>query len=272
MLEKAFKHWLDSLPATRAASLAYFAIFSLVPIFLIFIFVVSNIFGDGVLDSRLYTEITRIAGPTVSSFISLLLTNSQIEVGAVLPWVVGVAAIIYGAVSIFEEIEQSLNAIWKVDVKNEHSSFIGSKIFSILMMIVLIVLLIASFFLSIFFAIFSSWLTRKLGDTKTLISVLNFSLTTLEIWILSTLAYRFIPRAFVTWKAAILGGITAALLFVVGRFLVGLYIISNATYSAYGVIGAIIVLLIWFYYSAQIFLFGASVAYTKDYCNTSKEG
>lgn len=272
MLIKAFKHLFESLPNTRAASLAYFAIFSLVPIFLIFIFIVSKIFGTEMIDARLYTEITRIAGPTISSFISLLITNSQIQVGAILPWLVAIVAIIYGAVSIFEEIEQALNAIWKVDAKDEHSSFLGSKIFSIIMMIALVFLLIVSFFLSVFFAIFSAWLTRKLGDTKSLITVLNFTLTTIEIWILSALAYKFIPRAFVTWKAAIYGGLVAAILFIIGRFLVGLYIISNATYSAYGIIGAIIVLLIWFYYSALIFLFGASLSYTKDYCNTSKEG
>lgn len=260
------------MPGTRAAALAYFAIFALAPVFLVILLALDRLVGAGVLEARLVAEVTRIAGPTVSGFVRLLMSSARTPSSALVPGIVGIVAVVYGAIAVFEEATRSLNAIWKSAAPGEHSSYVGSKIFSFFVMMGLIVLLLVSFSLAFMISALRRWLETRVPGASIATGVATVALTWAEVWFFSALAYRYLPRSFVSWRAALSGGFVASALFMLGRFLAGLYITAHAVLSGYGAVGAVIIVLVWFYYSAHSFLFGASVAYCRDYCNRPQEG
>jgi membrane protein len=261
----AAKRWWNANPSTNGAALAYYAIFSLAPIGIIFIVAFGQFFGREAVEGKLVGAFQNFMGPQSSELIQSLLAYTYAPTPGFIAAIISILFIIVGALALFSQAQRAVADIWFDPLHHgEPQSFLRTKILAIIMILVLGVFLIVSLSVQTFMTAFSSGLSTHLLSLGSLISLYNVLASSLYIFILFSLMYAFLPGVPVRWGAAIIGGFVGTLLFIIGRSVLGIYFTLYILSSVYGIAGAIILVLVWFYYTALIFFFGAAVAFAVD--------
>lgn len=249
-----------------AAALAYYTVFSLVPLVLAAIAVSGLIFGNEAATGKIFQELQGSVGPVVASAVQEII-DSQNEpaknyVGAILGFLMG----LLGASGVFGELKNSLNEIWEVPAEEGNGIWIWirGRFFSIGMVMGVCFLLLSSLLLNSFLAVAGKagfgWIPPQAAVIGQAISLLlSFGFVT----VLFAAMFKFLPRTVVLWRDVWVGAAVTALLFTLGKFGLEIYLARAGVASGYGAAGALAVLLVWVYYSAQIFFFGAE--FTKVY-------
>ena len=261
--------WMDDYAASMGAALAYYAIFSMAPLLVISIALAALVFGHEAAQTEIMEQLQALVGPEGAQAAQSMLASAQSPKSGAIATVLSIIMLLIGATTVFGEIESDLNRVWKAPVRTKTGlwGLLRSRVLSLGLVVsvgfVLLVSLIVSAALAAFGKFWSGWF----GGVEALLQIANLVLSIAVFTVLFGLMYKVLPRKPIAWRDVWIGAGITALLFSLGKFLIGLYIGRSAIASAYGAAGAVLVLLIWAYYSAQIFLLGAEFtrAYAERY-------
>ena len=249
-----------------SASLAYYTIFSLGPMMIVILFLADLFWGREAIQERLYSQIQDLVGSKAAIQIQEVIKNATIDSSNTLTTVVGFITLFIGATTVFAEIQDSINIVWKLRVKPKQgfSKFLLSRLLSFSLVVGLAFLLLVSLLINALMEGFMDRLRQLFPDiTLTLFYILNLALTFLIIWFLFAIIFKVLPDARIRWKDVMAGALFTALLFMAGKFLITFYIGRSDVGSAYGTAGSLVVLLLWIYFSSIVLYSGAE--FTKCY-------
>jgi membrane protein len=254
----------DKAPRLGAA-LAYYSAFSLAPLLVLLIAITGFVFGRDAVQGHLSEQVQSLVGSEGAKAVETMVASASQPAAGTLASIVGVIMLLVGAGGLFGELQDALNTVWEVQPKPGRGILgaIRDRFLSFTMILgsafLLLVSLAISAALSALGGLFGAWSASVVGQI--IYVLVSFGVVTL----LFAMIYRFLPDATVSWRDVWLGAAITAVLFTIGKFLIGLYLGVAGTESAYGAAGSFAVLLIWLYYSTQIFLFGAEL--TKAYAD-----
>jgi membrane protein len=260
--------WLEAEAFTLAASLAYYAIFSIAPLLLIAIHIASLFLDRTAVVEGLTSELTGVIGPSGSSAITQMLEAAGTGQPEGWTGVVSIAVLLFAATGFVGSLQDALDKIWDAPPRPGGIwTFIRSKLLSFSLVLAAAFMLLVSLLLSTAVTALAGSVTTTLGVAEgvvvVVIAVTNFLLSAL----IFAAIFKFVPSVPVTWQAAAAAGIFTAILFAAGRFALAWYLGREAEASAYGAATSLVLLLIWVYYSAQILFLGAQ--FSQSFQGTS---
>ena len=259
LLKQSASEWSSDGASVLAAALAYYTIFALAPLLIIVISVAGLVFGQGQARQELLDQISQTVGSDAAGVIGTMLTNTSEAGSGILATVIGAAILIVGATGLFAQLQNALNKVWNVKPKPSAGilHMITVRLLSLGMVLVIGFLLLVSLLLSAALSVISGYFQGLLPGGDTIWQVINFLLSIFVITLLFALIFKYLPDVKIAWRDVWVGAFVTALLFSLGKFLIGFYIGTSSASSTYGAAGSLVVLLLWVYYSAQILLFGA---------------
>jgi membrane protein len=268
LAKDAVKAWSDDYAPSMGAALAYYTLFSIAPLLLIAIALAGIVFGEDAARGRIYAELSDLMGADGASAVEALLKNVNQPGKGILATLAGVVALLIGAMSVFGELQNALDRIWRAPLRPGGSNLLQllrARLLSFGMVVGMGVLVLASLLLSTALAALGKWWAPMFGAWSLLAHgldlVLGFGVVSLGF----AMIYKVMPRVRIEWRDVWVGAAVTALLFTLGRFAIGFYL-GRATFaSGFGAAASLVVLLVWMYYSAQIFLLGAE--FTRVYAH-----
>jgi membrane protein len=253
-----------------SASLAYYTIFSIAPLLILVLSLAGIFLGPDAASMRLYHQIDKYVGAEAAKQIQDIIKKLQFSGKSGLALISGIVTLLIGASSIFLEIQDSLNLIWRVKAKPKKGwlKMLQNRFLSFSLIISLGFLLLASLLVNVIVNAISEKLTHFIPSiTEKLIALANLGISFFVIAILFGIIFKFLPDVKIKFKDVRSGALFTALLFMIGQFLISLYLRYSAQGSAYGAAGSIIVLLVWIYYTAAILYIGAE--FTQVYAEAN---
>lgn len=270
ILKHAATNFMEDKCMKMSASLAYYSIFSLGPLLLIVIWLLGFFYGEHLEGSTAQQEVLRslsqILGDDVTKLIKETMDNLAVSTQSTIGILIGIGTLVFTSTTIFIEIQDSINTIWKVKPKPRKSwvKFILDRLTSFSMVLGLGFLLITSLLINSVITILMNYFYEIIpGVPNEILAYLNVGVTFLITTVIFGFIYKVLPDANVKNRDIVGGAVFTSLLFMLGRFGITLYLENNATASAFGAAGSIIILLLWIYYSSAILYFGAE--FTKEY-------
>jgi membrane protein len=268
ILKETVASVLDSKTPRLGAALAYYTVFAIAPLFLIVLHVSSLWFGEEAARHELFGQIQGLLGTQGGKAIESIVTSAaqQPQTGW---WATCLATVtlLIAATGVFVELQDALNTIWHVE-RNPGSGifqFVKDRLLSFAMILGGGFLLLVSLVISAGLSGLGHYLHGELPAERMAWTVLNFAVSLAVITALFTMIFKFLPDVRIAWRDVWLGGFITAVLFNLGKFLLGFYLGRSSVTSAYGAAGSLVVILLWVYYSAQILFFGAQL--TRVYAN-----
>ncbi|MEY2491999.1 MAG: rane protein [Verrucomicrobiota bacterium] len=260
LFKQTFNEWLEDKAPQLGAALAYYTVFSLAPLILLLLAIVGVLFRD---PSGVWTRITEQMGYFLDR--SVLDIVQQIAQKAAQPHksttatIIGVALALFGASGVFGQLQDALNTVWGVKAKPGLGikGFIRARFLSFAMVAGVCFLLLVSLVLEGLLKGFSHYVQTHVPGGLTLALGVYLVFDICIVILVFAMIFKFLPDVKVRWRDVWIGSILTAILFVIGKWALGLYLGSGAASSAYGAASSLITLLLWIYYSSQILLFGA---------------
>jgi membrane protein len=269
LVKQAGQAWIDDYAPSMGAALAYYTVFSLAPLLLIVISVAGLVFGPDAARGEIFGELRDLMGDDAAKAVEGVLVSVSKPAQSVTATLVGLTVVLIGATSVFGELQDALDRIWRAPVRSNEGglvSLLRSRLLSFGMILGVAFLLMVSLMLSALIVALGSWWGRLFGGWSVLAQVINgvvsFALTALVF----ALIYKLMPRVRVLWSDVALGALATAVLFTLGKVLIGAYIGRTGIASGFGAAGSIVIVLVWVYYSSQIFLLGAE--FTRVYAQS----
>lgn len=257
---KTVTAWIAHNASSSGAAIAFYTLFAIAPIVVIAVGLASTIVGSAVANTHILDEIRALIGDTGAAAVQALLAGLDHRRGSGGMAAISIVTLVIGATSVFAELQNALSVIWATPERTGVEGiweFIRMRFLSLGMILGVGFLLLVSLISSAALTLFGSWLGSFIAEWQTVLSALNqivgFAMTTL----LFALIYKYVPREKIAWGDVWIGSLVTATLFTIGKVIIGAYLGRNALTSAYGAAGSFVVLLLWVYYSAQIFLLGA---------------
>lgn len=259
LLRSTVQSWITDDAQRLAAALAYYAVFSLAPIMIIVIGLTSIYMGTTRAQMEITRQFTGLVGRQGGELVQQMVDIGLREHDGWRATVIGLITLLVGASGAFAQLQGALNQVWGVrpNPKKGFLVILRARFFSFAMILVVGFLLLVSLILSAWLAALANAIGFLMPDVDLLIRGLNFLLSFLVITLLFALIYKVLPDVAIRWRDVWLGAAGTALLFGLGKYVIGLYLGNSAIASSFGPAGALVVILVWIYYSAQIFLFGA---------------
>ncbi|GAB3725505.1 YihY/virulence factor BrkB family protein [Spirosoma lituiforme] len=268
IVRDAFNGFLDDRCLKLSAALAYYTVFSLAPLLVLIISVMSIFLGQEAIQGQIFSQINGLVGNEAAKQIQDMIKNVGLSGKTNTALAIGIVTLVIGATSIFVEIQDSVNMIWRVKAKPKRGwlKLIKDRLLSSSLVVSLGFLLLVSLVINGLILAMSDIITRYIpGIGFILITTLNFAISTAVVTALFGIIFKVLPDAKIAWKDVRWGAFFTALLFMLGRYVIGLYIETTSTSSAYGAAGSLIVILTWIYYTSAILYFGAE--FTQAYAN-----
>jgi membrane protein len=269
-LRCAVKHWSGDEAATIGAALAFYCAFSLAPLLIILVTVTGWIVGAELAYGQLRDQLTALFGTSTAKILLEAMRSSQSGDGLVAA-VLSIVSLFVGATTVFAALEAALERIWgaKALVPSGVRGWIRARILSFGVILAVGFLLLVSLSISTALTSLRGMLANRFAGLVVLTAAIDFVISTGLITGLIALIYRYLPAKRLPWRPIIWGSVVTALLFHLGRWLVGLYLGRSTQPSAFGAAASFAALLLWLYYTAQIFLFGAEFT---AYLGSTREG
>lgn len=268
LLKATATEWSRDGAPRLGAALAYYTIFSLAPLLIIAVAISGTVFGREAATGQIVGQIQGLVGHDTAAAIQSMIDKSDEPATNIVTSIIGIIVLLFGASGVFGELQQSLNAIWDVQPKPDRGwlAAVKDKFFSFTMVLGTGFMLLISLVISAALAALSNLIMKWMPGMDIVTQVINFILSMLVITVLFALIFKFVPDAHIAWPDVWIGGAVTALLFTIGKALIGFYIGYSSLSSTYGAAASLAVILIWVYYSAQILFFGAE--FTQVYANT----
>jgi len=260
LLKGTFQEWKEDKVSRLAAALSYYTIFSLPGLLLIIVAVAGFFLGQESVREDLMGQVGSVVGDDGAEAIGTMLSNAGWDRDAgVLAVVVGIVTVIVAATGAFTQLQEALNTVWEVAPAPGAGILqtLQKRFLSFSLILSIAFLLLVSLVVSTALAGLGNFLEEMFPGAAWLIQILNVVISFAVITLLFALMYRYLPDAEIAWKDVFSGAAVTTLLFTVGKFALGFYLGRSSATSAYGAAGSLVLILLWIYYSAQIFLFGA---------------
>jgi membrane protein len=271
LVKLSYREWQQDRASRLSAALAYYTIFSLAPVLIIVIAVTGLFWQQQAVHEQLMSQIQGLVGVEGAKFISNMLTSASNPARGITATILGIITLIFGALGVFNELHNSLNIIWNVK-EEEPKNFLESlkktildRFLSFTMILGIGFLLLVSLVISAGLSAVQNTLGNAFPLSEFIWQMINLVVSIGVITLLFALIYKVLPDAEIAWRDVWLGGFVTAVLFSLGKFLIGLYLGNSAVASSFGAAGSLVLLLVWIYYSAQILFFGAE--FTQVYAN-----
>jgi len=270
LVSKSVEAWVDDYAPSMGAALAYYTLFSIAPLLIIAIAVAGLAFGQEAARGEIVEQIENLIGREGAIAVQGLLKSANQPAQGIFAAVVSLITLVIGATTVFGELQSDLNRIWRVPAPAEESglwTLLRARLLSFGVVLGLGFLLLVSLIVGAVIAAFGKWTNEFFEGWEPLLYALNFSVSLVITALLFAIIYKFMPRARIAWRDVWIGAAVAAFLFEIGKFLIGLYLGKTSVASSFGAAGSLVVLLVWVYFSAQIFLLGAEFTwvYSHEY-------
>lgn len=269
VIKETASDWQHDGAARLAAALAYYTLLSIAPLVVFAVAVAGLAFGEDAARGQISQQISAVVGEQAGQSIEGIARNAHAPAAGVLSSLVGLIVLLFGASGVFGELQSSLNAIWEVEPKPGRGllGIIKDRFFSFTMVLGVAFLLLVSLLLSAAIAAFGHFLAGAMPGGEALWTVLNTLISLAIITVLFALIFKVVPDAEIRWHDVWVGGAVTALLFTIGKLLIGLYLGKSSLTSSYGAAGSLVALIVWVYYSSQIVFLGAEFTqvYAKRY-------
>ena len=271
LFKLSYQDWKEDKASRLSAALAYYTIFSLAPMLLIIIAVTGFFWQKDVVQTQVLNQIGGLVGDEGKTFVSDLLTSASNPAKGIAATIVGIITLLFGALGVFNELHNALNTIWEVK-EEETTGFVESikkvifgRLLSFTMILGIGFLLLVSLVISAGLSAVQETIGNAIPLSEILLQILNLVISVAAITVLFALIFKVLPDAEIAWRDVWLGAFVTALLFSLGKFLIGIYLGNSTVGSSFGAAGSLVLLLLWIYYSVQILLFGAE--FTQVYAN-----
>jgi membrane protein len=268
LVKRALAAWVDDYAPSMGAALSYYTVFSLAPTLVIVIAIAGLVFGKDAARGAVLGELSQIMGPDAARAVQGVLASFNQSFHGVLATVIGVGVLMIGATSVFAELQDALDRIWRVAPEKSGGLWrlLRTRFLSFGLILGIAFLLMVSLVVSAAVSALGAWWRPFFGGWQTVAEILTFLFSLTVTVVGFALIYKLMPRARVRWPDVWIGAVVTGVLFSIGRFLIALYIGQTGIASGYGALGSLGVILVWVYYSAQIFLMGAE--FTWVYATT----
>lgn len=245
------------------AAIAYYTALSVAPLLLIVIAIAGAVFGRDAAQGAIVAELQDLIGPTGAKGIQLVLANARGVGGGVLSIVTGTVILLLGATTVFGELQTDLDLIWETTAttRNGLLKLLRARLLSFGLLLGVGFLLMVSLLISTAISSASEFFDHVLANQAHILAVVNFFISFAIITVLFALIFKFLPSCPVAWGDVWMGAAVTSLLFSAGKYLIGLYLGRSSVSSSFGAAGAFVVVIVWTYYAAQIFLFGAEFTF-----------
>lgn len=266
LLRSTASKWNAHNAPRLGASLAYYGLLSMAPLLILIVAICGLVLSRHTAEQQLLEQVQSLAGPSGASTVSMLINNAHHVGSGIVAAVVALATWLFGASGVFVDLRDSLNVIWDVPQRESSTwrSIIRQRLVSFAMVIGLGILMLASLLVTTFVTVAEKFFSGILPAATASVSELaNFFISLIALSVLFALIFKFVPDAPIAWRDVWIGATATAVLFDIGKGLLALYMGTAGIGSTYGAAGSVVALVVWVYYSAQIFFFGA--IFTKVY-------
>ncbi|WP_457334127.1 YihY/virulence factor BrkB family protein [Rhizobacter sp. P5_C2] len=264
LVKQAGNAWIDDYAPSMGAALSYYSMFSLAPLLLIVIAIAGLVFGEEAARGEVFGQIRGLLGTESAQAVEAVLASLHKPAEGTASAVLGIVVLLVGATSVFGELQDALDRIWRAPARVRASGWwnlLRARLLSFGMILGIAFLLMVSLVLSAAISALGKWWGGAFGNWATLAQLVNLAVGLLMTTGVFAMIYKLMPRVDVRWHDVWLGALLTALLFTVGRYLIGAYIGRSGVASGFGAAGSLIVIFVWVYYSAQIFLMGAELTW-----------
>jgi membrane protein len=258
--------WLKHEGARLAASLSFYTLLSLAPLVILTIALTSLALGHPAAQAILLSEAGQLMGPDGARAVNTVITYGKEPHSDTWASIIGIVLLLFGASSVFGELQSALNKIWEVRPRPGYDllGLIKSRMFSFAMVLAIGFLSLASLMISAVLAALGTYFDTVLPAPAWVLLAINAAVSFVVITALIGVVLKFVPDVRIPWRDVWLGAMTTAALFTIGKALIGLYLGKAAVGSAYGAAGSFVVVVVWVYYSAMIFYFGAELTRARS--------
>lgn len=271
LLRDTFREWLDDGANRLAAALAYYTTFSLAPLLVLIIAIAGLIGGREAAQTQTMAQVQDLLGTDGREFVQGMIESASKPTTGWTATILGALTLLFGALGVFGELQNSLNTIWEVKPKPARGfrdgvkRFVIKRLMSFTMVLGIGFLLLASLVVSAALSALGEYIGNRWPLADFWLQLINFLISFAVITVLFAMIFKFLPEIKIAWKDVWLGAAVTSALFTLGKFLIGLYLGRSEVGNTFGAAGSLAILLIWIYYSAQILFFGAE--FTQVYAN-----
>ena len=272
-LKTTIDEWVEAEPFQLAAALSYYTLFSLAPLLLIAIGVARFVFAREAAQNQIVETLQGMIGQESATTVQEMIqaSNEKPKTGMI-STIIGFVALLFGAGGVVGQLQTSLNKIWEVTPKPGQGiwGFIRQRFFSFAMVLSIGFLLLVSLVVTAVLSSFTGMLSSLLGDATFVAHAIDIVVSFGFVTLLFALIYKYVPDVEIEWRDVWVGAALTAILFTVGKYLIGLYIGTSGVSSTFGAAGSLITILVWVYYSSLIFFLGAE--FTRVYATQYGSG
>lgn len=262
MLKCTVSEWFSHRAGSMGAALAFYTLFSMAPILVLVLAIAGWFYGPQAAQGELFAQLNGLVGQQGAEAIQLVLAGAKNKEEGQLATIIAFFLLIFGATTVFAELKSSLDVIWQVPPVTTNTAWdvVRTRLLSFGMVLVLAFLLMVSLVVSAVLTIIQKYWDRIWVDAGEALTGINYAISFLVIAALFGVIFKMLPRVKLSWQDVSIGALGTAALFTLGKFAIGAYIGNSGVASSYGAAGSVIALLLWVYYSAQIFFLGAEFA------------
>lgn len=267
MLKEIVREYWSNRPMELAAALSYYTLLSLAPLLLMTVSLAGLIFERAAVEGRVITEIRGLVGHDGAEVVQTVMRHANDGKKGAISVVIGMIFLLVGATTVFVQLQDSLNRIWKVDTSlrlGAIRSFIKERLLSLAMVLGIGFLLLVSLLVNTALTAVSDSARVTVGDSPVLLHVVNALVSLTVITGLFAMIFKVLPDAPVTWGDVWFGAVLTSVFFTLGKFALGVYLGRAGIGSAYGAAGSVVVLTVWVYYASMILFFGAELTYVRS--------
>lgn len=274
LVRKSVNAWLDDYAPSMGAAISYYTVFSIAPLLLLVMAVAGFVWGREAVEGELIRQLAGMLGEDGARGVHALIQSANKPEQGLVASAISFVVLLIGATTVFAELQSALDRIWRVP---EHPKLSGlwdtlrARLLSLGLILGLGFLLAVSLVFSAGVAALGRWTSQMLPAGESLLQIANTAVSLAISVLLFAMIFKLMPRARVAWKDVWVGAGVTALLFETGKVLIGLYIGKSSVTSSFAAAGSLVVLLIWVYYSAQIFLLGAEFTWVYAHEHGSRK-
>jgi membrane protein len=271
LFKETVREWREDSANRLAAALAYYTTFSLAPLLVLIIAIAGLVGGREAAQTQTMAEVQDLLGTEGREFVQGMIENASQPQTGLVATVIGTVTLLFGALGVFGELQNSLNTIWEVKPKPAKNwldglrRFVIKRLLSFTMVLGVGFLLLASLIISAALSALGEYIGTRWPLADFWLGLINFVISFFVITVLFAMIFKVLPEIKIAWKDVWLGAAVTSALFSLGKFLIGLYLGRSEVGNTFGAAGSLAILLIWIYYSAQILFFGAE--FTQVYAS-----
>jgi membrane protein len=274
LVKESFKQFSDDYAPSMGAALAYYTVFSIAPLLVIAIAVAGFFFGADAARGEIFEQLRGLIGDQGASAIEAAVASASQSGKGIFATIAGIGALVLGATTVFNELQSDLDRIWDSPQQKQTGvlGMLRGRLLSFGMVLGIGFLLLVSLVVSAALAALAHFSSGWFPGWDVLLRVVNLVVGFLVVTGLFGMIYKFLPRCDIGWKDVWVGAAVTSLLFSIGKFLIGLYLGRSSIASSFGAAGSLVIVLLWVYYSSQIFLLGAEFTWVYSYRHGTRKG